>query len=333
VADATLTTPSDSTDVHTNHPASVASSSNNSSNLPSGAPPIGDRSTPPSDTLASGGTGNRPLGPGKDESSNGNELSTETSAYILDRGTATASNQTYTASQEDQSGVYVTDGGNLTLNNVTVQTSGNTSSNDNSSFYGLNAGVLAASGGVVTIEDATISTTGSGANGAFATGSQSVVNLSNVTINATGDGGHGVMATLGGAVKLTNVNMTTSGAHSASIATDRGGGTITATGGILNTSGQDSPCYYSTGTLNISNNTCNSTGSETTVVEGANTISLRNSNLKSSVANKWGVMIYQSFSGDAQGSKGVFTMTGGSLTYTDASSLCSILRIPTEPSR
>jgi len=29
-----------------------------------------------------------------------------------------------------------------------------------------------------------------------------------------------------------------------------------------------------------------------------------------------GVMIYQSMSGDAQGTKGTFTMTGGSLAYT-----------------
>lgn len=207
----------------------------------------------------------------------------------------------------------------MTLNNPTVTTSGNTSSNDNSSFYGLNAGVLAASGSQVTINGGTISTTGSGANGAFATGSGSSVTLSNVTIKATGDGGHGVMATLGGVVTLNDVNMTTSGAHSAPIATDRGGGTITATGGSVSTSGQDSPCYYSTGTLNITNNTCTATGSEIAVIEGANTITLVNSTVSSSVANKWGIMIYQSMSGDAQGTQGTFTMTGGSLAFTPTS--------------
>ena len=36
------------------------------------------------------------------------------------------------------------------------------------------------------------------------------------------------------------------------------------------------------------------------------------------MAGKWGVMIYQSFSGDAQGARGVFTMTGGSLANTAA---------------
>ncbi|HLO32586.1 MAG TPA: hypothetical protein VK249_25790 [Anaerolineales bacterium] len=264
-----------------------------------------------------GSMGNPPAGAGSGSASVEDGLSTATGVYTLNAGTDSQSDQTYTASNTDQSGVYVTSDGTLTLNNVSVTTSGNTSSEENSSFYGLNAGVLAASGSTTTMNGGSISTTGTGANGAFATGDGTVVNLSDVSINATGDGGHGVMATLGGVMNLTNLNMTTAGAHSAPIATDRGGGTINATGGSLNTSGQDSPCYYSTGTLNISNSTCDATGSESVVIEGSNIVNLTDSTVTSSVADKWGVMIYQSFSGDAQGSNGIFTMTGGSLSHTD----------------
>jgi hypothetical protein len=262
--------------------------------------------------------GNPPPDAGTGSSNVEDGLSTATGAYSLDGGTASESGQTYTAANEDQSGVYVTNSGNLSLDNVTVTTSGNTSSDENSSFYGLNAGVLAASGSTIAMDGGSISTTGTGANGAFATGEGTIVNLTDVTITASGDGGHGVMATLGGVMNLTNVDMTTSGAHSAPIATDRGGGTITASGGTLATSGQDSPCYYSTGTLNISNSTCNATGSEAVVIEGANSVNLTDSTLISSVADKWGVMIYQSFSGDAQGTNGVFMMTGGSLSDTNS---------------
>ena len=282
----------------------VSDTSATSSDSVVGAPPAGNMGNPP---------------PGGDSSSSVEEgLSTATGAYTLNGGTATESDQTYTASNEDQSGVYVTEGGSLTLNNVTVPTSGNTSSDGNSSFFGLNAGVLAASASTITMNGGSISTTSTGANGAFATGEGTTVNLSEVTINATGDGGHGVMATLGGSMNLTNVDMTTSGAHSAPIATDRGGGTINAAGGILTTSGQDSPCYYSTGTLTIESSTCIATGSESVVIEGANAVNLTDSSLTSSIADKWGVMIYQSFSGDAQGSDGIFTMTGGSLAHTGA---------------
>jgi predicted small secreted protein len=274
-------------------------SSNNPGNPPSGNPP-----------------GNPSPSAGKGSSSIDDGLSTATGAYTLNGGSATLSDQVYTASNKDQSGVYVTDKGALTLNNITVTTSGNTSSDENSSFYGLNAGVLAASGSTITINSGTISTTGTGANGAFAAGDGSVVNLTNVTINASGDGGHGVMVTLGGKVNLTNVDMTTSDAHSAPIATDRGSGTITSTGGKLITTGADSPCYYSTGVLDITDSTCNATMSEVAVIEGANSVNLINSTAQTSAAGKWGVMIYQSFSGDAEGSKGNFTMNGGSLSIT-----------------
>ena len=52
------------------------------------------------------------------------------------------------------------------------------------------------------------------------------------------------------------------------------------------------------------------------MIEGANTIVLTDTSLTSSVENKWGVMIYQSMSGDAQGTKGTFNMTSGTLANT-----------------
>jgi hypothetical protein len=237
----------------------------------------------------------------------------------LDGETSTLTGQTFTATNTDQSGVYVMNGGDLNLSNSTIATSGNTSSSDYSSFYGLNAGVLAAGGSLFTLSDSSISTTGTGANGAFATGTGSSITLTNVTIQATADGGHGMMATNGGSLTLANVDMTTSGAHSAPIATDRGGGTITISGGTVTTSGQDSPGLYSTGKLVVSGSKIKAIGAEAAVIEGSNSIDLTDVTLSSSVADKWGIMIYQSMSGDAQGTEGHFTMTGGSLSFTATS--------------
>lgn len=260
--------------------------------------------------------GNAPAGDGTGSADAASGLTSATAVLILKGDTKTLTDQTYSASGTDQSGVYVLEGGSLTLTNPTILTEGNTSSEDNSSFYGLNAGVLAASGGQVTISGGTITTTGTGANGAFATGSGSKVTLTKVRIQASGDGGHGVMATLDGSVMLTDVDIVTSGAHAAPIATDRGGGTITVSGGTLSTAGQDSPCLYSTDVLTFTGSTCTASGSEAAVIEGANSITLTDTALTTSVENKWGVMIYQSFSGDAQGSKGTFSMTGGTLSLT-----------------
>jgi hypothetical protein len=267
---------------------------------------------PPSGT----GPGAPPPGAGTGGSNADEGLATATGVYTLDGNSATLSTQAYTASKEDQSAIYATNNAKLTLSDATIVTSGNTSSDENSSFYGLNAGVLAAYGSAIDLSNSSITTSGKGANGAFATGSGSSIYLTNVTINATGDGGHGIMATQGGTATLTNVTFTTSGAHSAPVATDRGGGTVTTTGDKITVSGTDSPCYYSTGSLTIKGAVCNSTGSESVVIEGANSVVLTDSVLTSSIDNKWGVMIYQSFSGDAQGTNGVFTMTGGYLSNT-----------------
>jgi len=125
------------------------------------------------------------------------------------------------------------------------------------------------------------------------------------------------MATEGGSLTLTDVDMTTAGANSGAIATDRGSGTIVVTGGSATTSGQDSPAIYSTGKIIVSGALLSATGSEAAVIEGGNSIDLTGTSLSSS-KEKWGIMIYQSMSGDAEGRRGVFSMTGGALNYTPA---------------
>ena len=238
---------------------------------------------------------------------------TPTGAYTLSSGTSTKSGVSYDATDADESAVLVNGTGDLTLNDATIASSGASKSSDESSFYGLNAGVLAQSGGKVTLTGGTVTTTGDGANGVFAYGT-STVTASNLTIKDTGQYAHGAMASGGGTVTLTNVNISTAGASSGAIATDRGGGTITATGGTVTTSGANSPAIYSTGAITVTNGTLSSSGSEAAVIEGGNSITLNDSSLTSTLTGKWGVMIYQSMSGDASGTKGTFTMTGGSLT-------------------
>ncbi len=236
--------------------------------------------------------------------------------YTQSGGTITKSGQAYNACNTDQSTVYVSNSGAFTLSNSNIVKSGNTSSNDNSSFYGLNAAVLATTASTINLSGSTIYSVGSGANAAFAYGTGTTVNLSDVTITAIGGGAHGVMATGGGVMTLTNVDINTTGANSAPIATDRGSGTITVTGGEYTASGADSPCLYSTGVIEVTGGTCTITGAESAVIEGANYITTTNTILTSSKSDKWSVLIYQSMSGDAEGKKGIFSMVGGTLANT-----------------
>lgn len=275
---------------------------------PAGTPPAGAPGNPP---------GGAPPTDGGASATTTNPVLTDTcGAYMVDGKSVAESGQTYAATAGDQSSICVINGGELTLTNPTITKSGDTSSADNSSFYGLNAAVLAGSGSRVSISGGRITADAEGANGAFATGEGSSVTLADVSIEAHGDGAHAVMATLGGEMTLTNVDMVTTDAHSGAVATDRGSGTITVTGGTVTTSGQDSPGIYSTGVITVTGAQVEATAAEAAVIEGGNTITLVDTDLTTTVADKWGVMIYQSMSGDAEGTRGVFTMTGGSLTAT-----------------
>ncbi|HEY3268598.1 MAG TPA: pertactin-like passenger domain-containing protein [Armatimonadota bacterium] len=240
-----------------------------------------------------------------------------TAAYTLNGGSATQTGQTYSAASTDMSGIYVCNGGKLTLVNPTVTTSGNTSSPDNSSFYGLNAGILATSASSITMTGGTVTTSGIGANGVFSTGSGTSISISNAKIVCTGQLGHGVDATAGGTLIVTDVDIATGpGANSAAIATDRGGGTVKVTRGTITTSGADAPGIYSTGAITVTGANVRATASEAAVIEGSNSITLTDTVLAAAKGQKnRGIMILQSMSGDAAGDNGVFTMTGGSYTW------------------
>lgn len=272
-------------------------------NPPAGAPP----GPPPEGT---------PPGPPPDGGApNANAPTTCTATFKVDGKTLSSTAQTYKASDTDQSGVCVLNQGVLTLKDARIITSGKSSSSDSSSFYGLNAGILAMTGTGVTITGGSVVTSGNGANAVFAFGAGTNINIAGTTIQATGQYAHGIMSSGGGSITATNLTASTTGANSAVIATDRGGGTIIARGGTYSTAGTDSPGLYSTGTIKVSDATVKATGAEAAVIEGSNHIEVTNSTL--SGAKKSGVMLYQSFSGDALGSDSSFSMTGGSLTATD----------------
>ncbi|MEN6390199.1 MAG: stalk domain-containing protein [Syntrophomonas sp.] len=255
----------------------------------------------------SGGSGGTPGGSG------GSTAQTSGSAVYSQSGsTVTKFGETINATQSDQSCVMVNNSGILTLSGSTLNKTGDTSSEDESNFYGLNAAVLAKSGSSITLNDSSITTNSEGSNAVFATGESSHIYVSDVTINTSSNSSRGLDATLKGSITATNVNITTAGAHCAALATDRGNGTVTVTGGTMNTAGEGSPGIYSTGTITATDATFTAVGSEAAVIEGKNAITVNNCSLVGTV--KHGVMLYQSFSGDAEVGTSVFTMNGGTLT-------------------
>ena len=186
----------------------------------------------------------------------------------------------------------------IDIENSVFDKTGDTTSDDNSNFRGQNAVVLGIDGSQINIKGSNITSNSKGSNAVFATGEGSVINVENTNIHTKSDSSRGLDATYKGTVNGKNLTITTEGAHSATLATDRGEGTITTEAAKLTTSGEGSPVIYSTGNIIVNNVNGIANNSEIGVVEGKNSITLTNSNVTGYKDN--GFMLYQSFSGDAE---------------------------------
>lgn len=256
-----------------------------------------------------GGTGNGTVSQG-------------TSATTIDTD-GTYASATYTSTGDDENALRV-DGATVTLDGVTVnKAGGSTSSTETGDFYGMNAALLATNGATVTIRNAAVTSSAQNGNGVFSYGSGTTVNISDSTITTTADNSGGIQTTGGGTTNASNLTVTTSGSSAAAIRSDRGGGTVNVDGGTYISNGYNSPAIYSTAAISVQNAVLTANNSEALVIEGQNSIALTNCTVSGNMSDTKGtssdenvhnVMIYQSMSGDANVGTSSFSMTGGSLT-------------------
>ena len=241
----------------------------------------------------------------------------QTGAYTLNGGTASLVGITNNTSTADQSGIFAYNSGNLTVDTVNITTSGNASNADKAGKYGVNAGVLAGtatSRGTVLISGNSnqIVTSGSVANGLFATYSGSSITMLGGRILCTGFNAHGVNVTFGGSIILSNVDVTTWGANASALATDFGGGTVKVDGGTIiasnTTAGSHSAGIYSTGKITVNNASVTSIADSGGVIDGANSITLTNTALQGAAE---GISLWKT--APASGNATV-TIDGGSVT-------------------
>ncbi len=259
------------------------------------------------------------------------KVEAEVTTATADQGTAattikdntSVSDKTYESAKSNENALRV-DGAVVDLKNITVnKKAGETTDPGNGDFYGINAGVLATNGATVTLSGAKVTTNAQGGNGVFSYGSGTTVNISDSTIVTKKDNSGGIQTTGGGTTNATNLKVTTNGNSSAAIRSDRGGGFVTVNGGTYTSKGYNSPAIYSTARIKANNATLTAENSEALVIEGKNSISLKNTNVTGNMSktkssakdiNVHNVMIYQSMSGDAELGTAAFSMTGGSLT-------------------
>ncbi len=229
-------------------------------------------------------------------------------------------NEKYENSTDGEHAIEVS-GETKVYKNIGVTKTGD-ADGDEADFYGENSAVFATEKGTLSINDSLVQTNGRHANGVFSYGEGTTVNISDSVIETEGDCSGGLMTTGGGTMNASNLTINTKGRSSAAIRSDRGGGNVTVDGGYYKTEGLGSPVVYSTADITVSNSLMESTKSEGIVVEGKNSVTLNNDNLvadnnehnsdKSDNFNA--VMIYQSMSGDADEGKASFTANEGSIT-------------------
>ena len=282
-------------------------------------PPRGKR--PPMGDMP-GGMPGRPGSRSKDVKYAG---ATEVTAATTETGKA------YQSDKADECALLISTKEAVKVLQPAVSKTGSSDGGDNCSFYGVNAAVLVKGGSTTTISGGTITSNGTGANGVFSYGGNggrnggegdgTTVIIENTKITTTGDGSGGIMTTGGGVMEARNLTVNTSGRSSAPIRTDRGGGVVTVEGGSYTSNGLGSPVIYSTADVTVTDAMLTSNMSEGVCIEGKNSITLNNCEMTVSNTRRNGhaqfldaIMIYQSFSGDADGGNSHFTMNGGSLT-------------------
>lgn len=203
---------------------------------------------------------------------------------------------------------------------------------DDSSFYGVNAGVLAysedaATPAELTIKGGTVETGAGGANGVFAYGN-STIDLEDVTVTTTGAGGAGgIMVAGGGTLYAKNCTVTTEGGSSAAIRSDRGSGVMVIDGGtyISNGSlGTGSPAIYCVADITAANATLSAGNAQAICFEGRNPFHMYNCFLEGNYTasdddENCNVMVYQSMSGDSEEGTTYCTMVGGVLKANNVS--------------
>ena len=282
-------------------------------------PPRGKR--PPMGDMP-GGMPGRPGSRSKDVKYAG---ATEVTAVTTETGKA------YQSDKADECALLISTKEAVKVLQPAVSKTGSSDGGDNCSFYGVNAAVLVKGGSTTTISGGTITSNGTGANGVFSYGGNggrnggegdgTTVIIEDTKITTTGDGSGGIMTTGGGVMKARNLTVNTSGRSSAPIRTDRGGGVVTVEGGSYTSNGLGSPVIYSTADVTVTDAMLTSNMSEGVCIEGKNSITLNNCEMTVSNTRRNGhaqfldaIMIYQSFSGDADSGNSHFTMNGGSLT-------------------
>jgi hypothetical protein len=253
------------------------------------------------------------------------EVTQGTSANTISKN-ETVKGAVYMSKGDNENALRIT-GADVSLDRIVAEKiSGATSNTEAGDFYGQNAALLATDGAKVSLKNSFVTSNAQNGNGVFSYGKGTKVYVEDTVITTHKDNSGGIQTTGGGYTEARNLTIVTEGNSSAAIRSDRGGGTVIVKGGSFKTGGSGSPAIYSTADIRVEGADLLATSSEGAVIEGKNSISLKDSTLDGHMnavckmgdrtmteENVHTVMIYQSMSGDAEKGRSDFSMEGSTL--------------------
>lgn len=202
--------------------------------------------------------------------------------------------ESISTNKENQNAVLVKNAGTLSMTEAKLTKTGDKTSADESSFYGVNAVLATTAGSETSLSKSKLTSDSEGANGIFATGKGALIHASDLKIDTAGDNSQGMEATYGGRINAQKLQIATRGMRSAPVSAGRGGGSVTIKEGTVSSSGEGSPCIYSAGAVIAENLEGHAGKSPGAIVDGNSSLSLINCRLTSGAQE--GVMLYQGIS-------------------------------------
>lgn len=197
---------------------------------------------------------------------------------------------TVTSDKPDMSAIYALRAANVTLDKVGIVTTGTAGLVSDSHAFGINSALLVDTAAKVRVSGGKITTEGQGANAAYITGDETTLTLTDASLATSGTGAYGIEVLAGAGLEATNTTITTGSDHAPAIAAETGARPVRLSGGKFVTQGPSSPALSLSADLEATGIAAVSGRAEAVVITGHRSVSFTDSDLS---AQGYGVMIYE----------------------------------------
>lgn len=243
------------------------------------------------------------------------EEAKQNALLLVDDKKTDASEKNYNTHKANANTILVENRGSLEMSGSTLTKSGDTTNEAKSRLHGLNAILIASKGSNASIDNTTLTSSGTGANGIFSTGKDTTITAKDIKIQTSGNSAGGLDATYGGTIHGEGIDITTKGMDSPPISADEQQGAIKITNTTVNSEGKRSPCIRSQGNVKAMWVKGGASQSPIAMIENSGQVILDSCILRGS--GESGILCRANGTGtNAENEKGIFSSVDSQLTTT-----------------